>query len=152
VPRRIEGIPADAYRLRLASGRELWEFPIAVWRAGGRTLPIGGGGYWRALPDGLLLHALRRVGQSSAHPVLYFHPYEFDPLPLRAELPRSARPGQRLKAASRGVYRNRGRRRTVGQLARVAREFRLVTYESLLGDNQLGGAGTKTLSARGAVV
>ncbi len=33
IPRRIEGIPGDAYRLRLDSGREIWEFPIAVRRA-----------------------------------------------------------------------------------------------------------------------
>jgi polysaccharide deacetylase family protein (PEP-CTERM system associated) len=44
IPRRIEGIPGDAYRLRLESGREIWEFPIAVRRLGSRTLPIGGGG------------------------------------------------------------------------------------------------------------
>lgn len=152
IPRRIEGIPDDAYRLRLESGRELWEFPIAVWRAGNRALPIGGGGYWRAFPNRVLLHALHRVKQSSAYPVLYFHPYEFDPSRLRAEMPRSAAPKQRLKAASRGLYRNPGRNRTVGQLGRVAREFPLVTYESLFRDHQLGSAGTKALSAGGAVV
>jgi polysaccharide deacetylase family protein (PEP-CTERM system associated) len=152
VPRRIEGIPAEAYTLRLPSGRELLEFPIAVLRAGGRSLPIGGGGYWRAFPTSLLLRGLDHVRRSTAHPVLYFHPYEFDPEPLHAELPRTAAPKQRLKALSRSLYRNPGRRRTGGQLATVARAFPLVTYESLLRDNALRGAGTKSLSPSGAIV
>jgi polysaccharide deacetylase family protein (PEP-CTERM system associated) len=152
IPRRIEGIPGDAYRLRLESSAELWEFPITVARIRGRTVPIGGGGYWRLFPDSLLLRALHAVKRESAYPVLYFHPYEFDPEPLRAGLPRTAAPKQRLKAASRSLYRNPGRRRTIGQLARVAREFPLVTYESLLGHDALGDGGTKALSRGGAVV
>ena len=152
IPRRIDGIPGDAYRLRLGSGAELWEFPITVARIRGRTLPIGGGGYWRLFPDSVLLRALHAVKRESAYPVLYFHPYEFDPEPLRAGLPRTAAPKQRLKAASRSLYRNPGRRRTIGQLARVAREFQLVTYESLLGHDALGDGGAKALSRGGAVV
>jgi polysaccharide deacetylase family protein (PEP-CTERM system associated) len=152
IPRRIEGIPADPYRLRLASGLELWEFPIAVWRTRGRVLPIGGGGYWRAFPDRLLLHALHDVQRSTAFPVLYFHPYEFDPMPLRAELRRPATAKQRLKVAQRSLYRNPGRRRTPGQLAKVAREFSLATYESVLGNDALGSGSEKTLSPGGAVL
>jgi polysaccharide deacetylase family protein (PEP-CTERM system associated) len=152
IRRRIAGIPADAYRLRLDSGAELWEFPIAVGRIRGRTLPLGGGGYWRVFPDALLLRALHAVKRESASPVLYFHPYEFDPEPLRAGLPRTAAPKQRLKAASRSLYRNPGRRRTIRQLARVAHEFPLVTYESLLGHDALGDGGAKALSRGGAIV
>jgi len=152
VRRRLEGIPADAYTLRLPSGHELLEFPIAVWRVRGRALPIGGGGYWRAFPTRALLRGLDRVRRSTAHPVLYFHPYEFDPEPLQASLPPTATPQQRLKALSRRLYRNPGRRRTAAQLATVARAFPLVTYESLLRDNALRGAGTKSLSPGGAIV
>jgi polysaccharide deacetylase family protein (PEP-CTERM system associated) len=152
VPRRIEGIPPDPYRLHLASGLELWEFPIAVWRTRGRVLPIGGGGYWRAFPNRLLLHALHDVAGSSAFPCLYFHPYEFDPEPLHAGLARPATAKQRLKAAERSLYRNPGRRRTPGQLARVAREFSLVTYESALGNDTLRRGSEKTLSRGGAVL
>lgn len=152
IPRRIEGIPGDAYRLSLDSGREIWEFPIAVRRLGSRTLPIGGGGYWRVFPDRLLLRELRALKRESTYPVLYFHPYEFDPEPLRAGLPRDAPPRQRFRAASRSLYRNPGRRRTIGQLARVAREFPLVTYESVLGHDALGHGGAKALSRGGAIV
>ena len=123
VPRRLEGIPTDAYTLRLPSGRDLLEFPIAVWRARGRSLPIGGGGYWRAFPTGLLVRGLDRVRQQTDYPVLYFHPYEFDPEPLRAELPDGAAPKQRLKALSRSLYRNPGRRRTLRQLADSGARF-----------------------------
>ena len=152
IPRRIEAIPGDAYRLRLDSGAELVEFPIAVRRLGSRALPLGGGGYWRVFPDALLLRELRALKRESEFPVLYFHPYEFDPDPLRAGLPRSAPPKQRLRAASRSLYRNPGRRRTIRQLARVAREFPLVTYESLLGHDALGDGGAKALSRSGAIV
>jgi polysaccharide deacetylase family protein (PEP-CTERM system associated) len=152
IPNRIAGIPSDAYRLRLDSGAELLEFPIAVRRLRSRTLPIGGGGYWRVFPDALLLRELHAVKRESAYPVLYFHPYEFDPEPLRAGLPRPAPPKQRLRAASRSLYRNPGRRRTMGQLARVARRFPLVTYESILGHDALGDGGAKALSSGGAVV
>lgn len=152
IPRRIEGIPSDAYRLRLESGRELLEFPIAVRRIGRRTLPIGGGGYWRVFPDRLLLRELHAIERESTYPVLYFHPYEFDPEPLRAGLPLGAPVKQRLRAASRSLYRNPGRRRTLGQLARVAREFRLVSYESVLGHDALGDGGAKALSRSGAIV
>ena len=152
IPRRLEGIPTDAYRLRLASGHELWEFPVAVWHTRGRTLPIGGGGYWRAFPTRLLVHGLECVRATSTFPVLYVHPYEFDPAPLRAALPHGASPKQRLKALSRGLYRNPGRRRTPRQLATVTSTFPVFTYESLLRHNALSGARTKALSPSGAVV
>jgi polysaccharide deacetylase family protein (PEP-CTERM system associated) len=152
IPRRFRGIPDDAFRLQLASGTELWEFPVAVWRIGRRALPVGGGGYWRAFPNRLLLHALRRVKESSTYPVLYSHPYEFDPSPLRVAMPRSASARQRLKAASRSLYRNSGRGRMTRQLASVAREFPLVPYESLFLDNALRGEGAKSLSPEGALV
>lgn len=132
IAERIRPIPDRAYRLSLRSGRELWEFPIAVWRVGGFPVPVGGGGYWRMFPEPLLLHALREVARVGTPPVLYFHPYECDPEPLRAELPPSASAEQRARAACRGLYRNFGRGRTVPQLRRLAREFRLVTYEQSL--------------------
>ncbi|MDE3069752.1 MAG: polysaccharide deacetylase family protein, partial [Acidobacteriota bacterium] len=58
IPDRIRPVPPAPFQIELASGRTLWELPVAVWRARGRALPIGGGAYWRVLPRRLLLVGL----------------------------------------------------------------------------------------------
>jgi polysaccharide deacetylase family protein (PEP-CTERM system associated) len=75
IPNRITPVPKAPYKIELGSGRTLWELPTPSL---GRV-PVGGGAYWRALPAPVLVRALSRT----RWPVLYFHPYEFDPLPLR---------------------------------------------------------------------
>lgn len=133
VPNRIGGIPDAPYRLELESGRELWELPVAVTRIRGRVLPIGGGSYWRLLPSAAIVRGLRRTGETNPFPVLYFHPYEFDPQPLRAQLAApSAR--SRLYAAQRSVWRNTGRGLVAKRLRAVAGRFRLASYEQAYGD------------------
>jgi polysaccharide deacetylase family protein (PEP-CTERM system associated) len=146
VPRRIGGIPSQPYRLALQSGRELWELPVAVWR----KLPIGGGSYWRLLPRALLLRGLREVASESPAPVLYLHPYECDPRPLR--IPVSS-PSARYRAALRSAWRNAGRTRVVDSLRAVAREFRLVSFESAYDElEQRGASRPRSLSPEGVVV
>jgi polysaccharide deacetylase family protein (PEP-CTERM system associated) len=133
VPNRIGGIPDAPYRLELESGRELWELPVAVTRIRGRVLPLGGGSYWRLLPAAAIAGGLRRAGQTNPFPVLYFHPYEFDPEPLRAQL---AAPSlrARLYAAQRSLWRNTGRGLVAKRLRAVAGHFRLTSYEQAYGD------------------
>lgn len=69
--------------------RELLEIPPATLRLGSWNVPIGGGGYFRLLPWWLMRRALKLAGrdQATPNPVLYFHPWEFDPgqprLPLQ---------------------------------------------------------------------
>jgi polysaccharide deacetylase family protein (PEP-CTERM system associated) len=146
VPRRIQPVPRDAHRIAAENGRELWEFPIATWPLRGRSLPIGGGGYWRFMPTDLILRGLRETCETASHPVIYCHPYECDQRSLRAEVPASATAGQRLRATGRAAYRNAGGRRMIGQIRRVAQEFRLVSYEQLFReDDQLGRAGPRPL-------
>jgi polysaccharide deacetylase family protein (PEP-CTERM system associated) len=150
---RLARIPNEPYRLELAGGRSLVEFPVAVARLGGYALPVGGGTYWRALPAALLFRALRAATSRSPAPVLYFHPYELDPRPLRAELPRGAPASQHLRAARYDLYWNARRPRIARLLRRVAGEFRLLTYERYLA--AAGGAeraGAKTLSGEGVLV
>jgi hypothetical protein len=129
VPHRIRGVPHAPHRVNLASGRELWELPLAVWRLRGRTLPVGGGAYWRVLPAPLLAHALRRVAAAAPYPALYFHPYECDPRPLKVPLPESPAPRDRLFALLKNLQRNPGRRRVVSRIRKIADDFRFVTYE-----------------------
>jgi polysaccharide deacetylase family protein (PEP-CTERM system associated) len=153
VPRRLGGIPSQPYRLSLASGRELWELPVAVWRAGRVSLPIGGGSYWRLLPQSLLLRGLHDVASKSPAPVLYLHPYECDPRRLRIAVPPSAPRTQRARATLRAAWRNTGRNRVVELLRAVAREFRLVSYESVYDElEERGPSRPRALSPEGVVV
>jgi polysaccharide deacetylase family protein (PEP-CTERM system associated) len=153
VPNRIRGIPAAPYRLELEGGRELWELPISVTTIAGRPVPIGGGSYWRMLPRRVLFAGLRRATEVNAFPVLYFHPYELDPAPLRARLPPSPSPQQRLKAFERAAWRNAGRGLVARRLRAAAREFRLVSYEQAYGDiDQRCGTRTRSLSREGVLV
>jgi polysaccharide deacetylase family protein (PEP-CTERM system associated) len=129
ISNRIRDIPTSPYVLQLPSGKTLWEFPIAVWRAGAFSLPVGGGSYWRVLPAPVLLHALQRLGQASPFPSLYFHPYEWDPRPLRVSLPPAASARQRLLARQRSLWRNSGRGRPPRLIHTVGERFRLVSCE-----------------------
>jgi polysaccharide deacetylase family protein (PEP-CTERM system associated) len=153
IPNRIREIPQTPYRLDLPAGGGLWELPISVAGLGGRRVPIGGGSYWRLLPEPLLFRGLRRALETNAHPVLYFHPYEFDPSPLRARLPSSPSGKQRLKALERALWRNPGRSLVAKRLRAAAREFRLVSYEQAYGDiDQRYGTRSRSLSREGVLV
>lgn len=149
VPRRFGGIPSEPYRLVLPSGAELWELPVAVWR----SVPIGGGSYWRLLPRRVLLRGLREVASGSPAPVLYLHPYECDPRPLRIPVPPTATRAQRARATLRTAWRNAGRERVVDLLRAVAREFRLTSYESVYDElEQRRPSRPRSLSPEGVVV
>ncbi len=148
IPDRISPVPAVPYRLALDGGSEIWELPVPTWR----RIPIGGGAYWRVLPAPLLRRGLREVSRQNAFPVLYFHPYELDPEPLRAALPApSGR--QRLVAASRSVWRNTRRTVVADRLRRLAADYRLLSYNEAY-DDIAGHYGTRTrsLSQEGVLV
>jgi polysaccharide deacetylase family protein (PEP-CTERM system associated) len=153
VPRRLGEIPSQPYRLSLGGGRELWELPVAVWRSGPATMPIGGGSYWRLLPRRVLLRGLHKVASESPAPVLYLHPYECDPRPLRIPVPPTAAPAQRTRATLRTAWRNAGRSRVLDLLRGVASEFRLVSIESVYGElEQRSPSRARSLSPEGVVV
>lgn len=149
IPNRIRPVPEAPYRLELSAGGELWEFPIASVRVGGRGVPVGGGAYWRALPAAVLLRAFDRI----PCPVLYLHPYELDPLPLRADPPEGLAPRRRLQAASRSLLRNPGRMLVAARLRKVAQHFRLLSYEEAHVEvERRYGASTRALSPEGVLV
>jgi polysaccharide deacetylase family protein (PEP-CTERM system associated) len=127
---RDRTVPATLapHRLDLAGGNTLWEFPVAVWRAGragGVRIPVGGASYWRPLPTPLVLKGLEHAGPLAG---LYLHPNELDPAPLRAELPKTATAKQRAHARLREAQRNGARRRAPEVLEAIARRFELIPY------------------------
>jgi hypothetical protein len=139
--------------LELPSGRELWEFPISVWQRRGRSLPVGGGSYWRVLPKRLLLRAIRDLSGANTLPVLYFHPYEWDPAPLRAEAPSGASAKERLQALQTRVWGNLGRTSVPAKIRDLAQEFRLVSYDYADAEvRHRYGARSKALSQSGVLV
>jgi polysaccharide deacetylase family protein (PEP-CTERM system associated) len=141
IPRRLEAIPRTPYRLRLDSGAVLWELPVAAAR-----VPVGGGAYWRVLPSAAIARALRVLIAEGAAPALYFHPYEFDPEPLRAD-------GGGVPARLRGLRRNVARGSVATRLRKIAAEFPLLPYGTAVKDlAQRPGARSKTLSGAGVLV
>lgn len=73
----MPGAPRFAFRMRKGS---LLEVPVTTVKVLGRTLPCGGGGYFRLLPYRLFRSGLKRVNAVDGQPgVFYFHPWEIDP-------------------------------------------------------------------------
>ena len=120
---RDHAAPATTTPHRLESG--LWEFPVAVWHRGPATIPVGGASYWQLLPTSLILTGLEQAGPDAG---LYLHPYELDPQPLRAVLPRGATGPQRAHARLREAQRNGARRRAPKVLKAIARRYELIPY------------------------
>jgi polysaccharide deacetylase family protein (PEP-CTERM system associated) len=134
IPNRIQPIPARPWRL--GNDRDgLWEFPIAVWRRGRIVLPLGGGAYWRALPEFVLWRGLEQVSRNGTFPVLYFHPYEFAREPLRAVLATAAGRRERVRETWRDVSKNTRRHLIPPRLREAARRFRLVPFCAVLHTN-----------------
>lgn len=136
---RIRGRVADAgstpHPLELPGAVTLWEFPVAVWRAGGARLPVGGASYWQWMPTSLVVRGLHESGSLAG---LYLHPNELDPQPLRAGLPADATANTRAHARLREAQRNGARRRAPGVLRAIAERFALIPYGDAYA--QLGGS------------
>ena len=127
---RDRAVPSTSAPHRLGrdggnGGNGMWEFPVAVWRAGRVRLPVGGASYWQVLPTPAILKGLIEAGPLAG---LYLHPNELDPEPLHALLPSDATATQRAHAKLREAQRNGARRRAPGVLRAIARRFELIPY------------------------
>lgn len=78
----IAGWPVFPTRVCLSGDSSILEAPLATFRALGRNLPVGGGGYHRLLPGFVSRYFARRI-MTDAPFVFYCHPYEFDVYELR---------------------------------------------------------------------
>jgi len=147
--RRIREGGSEPHAMELAGGR-LWEFPIAVWSSRAGPVPVGGASYWALLPTPAILHGLAQAGALAG---LYLHPQELDPRFLRAELPSTARFGQRARGAYRAGQRNLARWRTADVLRAIASRHELIPYGE--GHARLGSgapAGAQSLHHQGAPI
>lgn len=69
------GAPRLPYRV---AENALWEIPASTVRWAGKTWPMAGGFYVRALPYTVTRWALRRLQQAGEPAILYIHPWELD--------------------------------------------------------------------------
>jgi polysaccharide deacetylase family protein (PEP-CTERM system associated) len=78
------GVPGAPRSPFLARGlaRTIIELPPVTLRCLGMNAPMGGGGYFRLFPLFMTRWAIRQTLNRTFPPVamLYFHPWEFDPL------------------------------------------------------------------------
>jgi polysaccharide deacetylase family protein (PEP-CTERM system associated) len=85
----------DAPRFPYLAGgyqKALLELPPATLAIGSFNLPAAGGGYFRLFPPGVMRAAIRQAERNPAGiPVLYFHPWEFDPDQQKLPLSRISR-------------------------------------------------------------
>ena len=76
----IPGAPRFPFAAMCGAAREIVEVPPSTVRLWGATLPVGGGGYLRLMPESLFRWAVRRIVCTEGRPaVLYLHPWEIDP-------------------------------------------------------------------------
>jgi polysaccharide deacetylase family protein (PEP-CTERM system associated) len=93
----IHGWELGPHEIALPDGRKILEVPVAIWRRGRWRLPVAGGGYFRVLPRRIVVRTIRSIVDDGRPPVIYCHPYEFNPNELGAyhdEIPRRLRLSQ----------------------------------------------------------
>ncbi len=133
---RLYGVPGFAphpARYRLPSGLRITELPLATVPFAGLRAPVAGGGYFRVLPlwalrRAVIEHEARRVPMTT-----YFHPYEFDPVPLNLfqVLPRDGWT-QRLSVQWLNWQQNLGRAGVTSKLAALLHEFKFTSCQEYL--------------------
>jgi polysaccharide deacetylase family protein (PEP-CTERM system associated) len=99
------------------------EIPMAVVMLGGRRVPIAGGGFWRMAPIPMIDYCIQRLDEEHRPFVMYLHPHEFDPVPLRSH-----------RGLRRNLYVNLGRRSIAGKLRHVLERHRFRPIGDLLNE------------------
>jgi hypothetical protein len=99
---------------------------MATARILGINLPVAGGGYFRLLPLATLRLAIRHRATSGGPFTAYFHPYEFDPEPLRLSV-RLAGLRRFLRSQLFQQLQNLRRRSLPKKLRRIMAESRIET-------------------------
>ncbi len=110
------------FRLMVAPGLEIIEFPLSTVSRFGWRCPIAGGGYFRLFPYHFTRWAIRHLNERERQPaIVYLHPWEFDPGQPRLPIGRVAQ-----------LRHSMNTRATGGRLSRLVREFRFATVRDVL--------------------
>jgi len=79
----IDGYPPEPRVVATPGGNRIVEAPVACFDWLGRRRPVGGGGYFRVWPYCVIRKAWRQLERIGRPGVVYFHPYEYDPVEMR---------------------------------------------------------------------
>jgi len=122
-PGRNYGIgdhPTSPIRVATPSGT-LVEMPLSVVDLAGHRLPVAGGGFWRVTPRLAIGLAADRIARKGRSFVMYLHPHEFDPEPLRSH-----------NGFVRNLYVNLGRASIAEKLRYMLKRFSFVPLSSVV--------------------
>jgi polysaccharide deacetylase family protein (PEP-CTERM system associated) len=120
----IPDAPRAPYRIALANGGSIVEFPMSTVRLAGQNLPFCGGGYFRLLPYPLIRRGLRRLNRHEQMPgMVYLHPWEVDPDQPRLPVGLSTR-----------VRHYVNLHKTVAKLERLLEDFEFVPVADVLAE------------------
>lgn len=117
---RLSDVPAGKPVYAARPGLD--EVCVSVLKVAGRSLPWGGGGYFRMFPYPIFRAGVRRILQSGTPYVFYIHPWEIDPGQPRVS----------------GIRRDYAFRHYVnlaacdGRFARLLRDFQWTTIADLM--------------------
>lgn len=73
--------------MRLASGRELLEFPVSVTSVGSKNVAYCGGGYLRLFPYWFIKQRIAAANARGESVMVYVHPRDIDPHHPRIDMP-----------------------------------------------------------------
>ncbi len=115
----IHCVPRFPHSILLGGGRSLIELPVGSCEVLGRRWPMGGGGYFRLFPYGVIRRGIRQINGCAQPAILYMHPYEYSPQEI-ARLP--VRVPWRLR-----WHQSIGRRGLRNKIDRMLRDFEFAT-------------------------
>jgi len=111
----IEGYPPEPRVVTTPGGNRIVEAPVACFDWLGGRRPVGGGGYFRLWPYWVIRKAWRQLERIGRPGVVYFHPYEYDPVEMRVY-------GVRVPLRRR-LHQGLGRKGFPRKIDRLLRDF-----------------------------
>lgn len=119
----LYGCPeAPRFPHRLGRNQSMVEFPVSTVRLLGVNWPIAGGIYLRVLPYWFIKWGIRRLNRAGQPAIMYLHPYDLD---TEQSVP--------VATPREWFVRHYNRRRLLGKLRRLLRDFRFAPLRDLLG-------------------
>ncbi len=128
--------PRHPQRRELPSGARIIELPPSTLLVGNWRMPVAGGGYFRVMPQSLLVRAVRRLNGDGLPLVTYTHPYEFDRQPLRVgDSGEHYGARARLRSSLFNFHQNLGRSTMHAKLSALLQNFEFGTCREYLHAN-----------------
>ncbi len=77
--------PRRIFRMKLKSGRTIYEIPASTIKLFGKNMPVCGGGYLRHSPYWYTAKMVKKLNEDNQPAVVYIHPWELDEKQPRVE-------------------------------------------------------------------